>query len=156
MKGRPASARVYLDANFLIRLVEAEDRARTLHLDLWDAIDAERVVAVTSAITWSEVLVQPLRLQDEALVQVYGDILTGQEVPLTLIDITPAILREAAALRAANGALKLIDAIHIASAVDAGCGHLVSSDRRLGVLRHLPLLDPDSNADVPRYLSALP
>lgn len=147
---------VYLDANFFIRLVEDAGSGRARHLDLWDAVAFGKIRAVTSWITWGETLVHPLRERDDDLVDLYDDIFAGREAPLSVVDVTPPVLRESARICAANPPLKLADAIHVATFGVEACGRFVSSDRRLAYPLGGGFLNPDSPDDVPRFLAALP
>lgn len=147
---------VYLDANVLIRLVERATPGADRLDPVWERIEAGRLTAVTSWLSAAEVLVQPLRDDDDGLVLGYDDLFAGRVLPLTVSDVTAAILRAAATLRARLPALKLTDAIHLATAEAAGCRAVLSGDRKLGLAGGIDLIDPESPVDLDRFLRALP
>lgn len=148
--------RLYLDANFFIRLTESPHGANIQHERLWDIIETGRLEALTSWLSWSEVLVVPLRNGDADLVAVYDRLFAGETAPLLCRDVDRPILREAAALRARFPSLKSPDAIHIATANGHGCDWFVSADARLQGIKGLNCLNPDRPSEIGRFLAALP
>ncbi|CEJ15637.1 tRNA(fMet)-specific endonuclease VapC [bacterium YEK0313] len=154
--GTTVAVPVYLDANVLIRLMERSEAAAGALDPVWERIEAGRLAAVTSWLSYAEVLVQPLRARDDGLVLGYDDLFAGQVLPLTVSPVTAEVLRTAAHLRARLPALKLTDAIHLATAEAAGCRALLSGDRKLGLAGNIDLIDPESPRDLDRFLRALP
>jgi predicted nucleic acid-binding protein len=147
---------IYLDANFIIRLVESHHGQNVAHERLWDMVDTGRLMARTSWLTWSEVLVHPLRNGDDALVEVYDRFFAGETAALACHEVERTILRHAAGLRAHHPSLKSPDAIHLATASLNDCDWFVSSDARLAVLPRLHYLNPDVSSDMQRFLTAIP
>jgi predicted nucleic acid-binding protein len=93
---------------------------------------------VTSALTLLEVLVVPYRNGHVQLAERYESLLTRSR-GVSLVDPTHDHLRAAAQLRAATGA-RTPDAIHLATALIAGCRAFVTNDRRLPSLPGLRIL----------------
>lgn len=128
LKGR----QVYLDANVFIYAFETPASVllpnRALG-DIFRLISQDLLWARTSALTRAEVLVHPLRHGLTALEADYRLLLNGQQ-GIAVDAITDAVLDQAVSLRASLG-LKLADAIHVASAITAGCDCLVSVDSGL-------------------------
>jgi predicted nucleic acid-binding protein len=147
---------VYLDANFFIRLFESQGDAVSAHDRLWDLIEAQRLRAVTSWLTFGEVLVLPVRDENEGVALAYEDLFAGRMVPLSPIAVSRDILLASSRLRARWPFLKLPDAIHLATAVAEGCAAFVSGDRKLAVLDGVSFIDPDTRQDLDRFLTALP
>ena len=81
-------------------------------------------------------LVKPLENGDAALVARFETALLGTDV--RLIPITQPVLREAADLRATTR-LKTPDAIHAATARQAGCSLFVTNDAAFRGLAGLPV-----------------
>jgi predicted nucleic acid-binding protein len=89
-----------------------------------------RISIVTSELTLSELIVEPPRQAADDLLDTYRDLFNpGSGIEVGVVDRT--ILLAAAQIRADHRALKLPDAIHLATAERAACTHLLSGDRRL-------------------------
>jgi predicted nucleic acid-binding protein len=129
---------VALDTAAFIYLIEEHESFLPMVEPVFAAIDDRRLTAVTSALTLLEVLVVPLRHGDLALARRYEELLTRGR-GLTLVDVSQAVLRDAAALRAATG-MRAPDAIQVATALEAGCTAFITNDRRLPQLPGLRVL----------------
>jgi predicted nucleic acid-binding protein len=138
----PATGTVYVDAQLFIYEVRDRQPYQALFEPLWRALDAGHLSVVTSALTWLEVLVHPLRDEDADLQRAFGDALTRAGVRVE--PITLDILRAAARLRADVPSLRTPDAIHAATAQLTRCDVLISHDpafRSVPGLNHLYLGD---------------
>ena len=133
----PASGLVYLDTNSVIYTVEKHPAFGPLLQPLWPAAQTKTIEVVSSELTLMEVLVGPLKNGDRVLKQAYEQALFSTD--LRLILITHTILREAAYLRATTK-LRTPDAIHAATALDAGCVLFVSNDVGFRIVPSLPLV----------------
>jgi predicted nucleic acid-binding protein len=122
----PPSGQVYVDTNAVIYAVEQIEPYLSAAAPLWNALDAGQQQIVTSELTLLEVLVKPLRDANQALTDLYRRILLGT-VGLTCLPISLAFLERAAALRASHN-LRTPDAIHAATALEAGCALFVTND----------------------------
>lgn len=147
--------RVYLDTNAFIGFVESEGhRYARLH-PLFMAIDDGRVQGVTSELTIAEVMVKPLLDHETIVASVYEEMLGGAW-RIEALAVSRAVLLESARLRAADRSLRLPDAVHMATSRLSRCDHVVTSDRRLATTNGPLPLNPDSPADIARFLAALP
>lgn len=120
--------RVYLDTNFFIRFVEGESVPL---LRVIENGEFGRWRLVTSELTLAEVLVVPIRLGRQDLISANEQILSGDDV-IEVLPVTRKVLRSSAAIRASIGN-KGMDAIHVATAVEADCGIFLSSDTGIRV-----------------------
>jgi predicted nucleic acid-binding protein len=122
--------RLYLDSNIIILAVEVGSQWTDLLRRLFEAIDRNEIHAITSEVTIAEVLAKPLALGASDVVAQY-EALFVENSQLETIKIDRAILRSAAAMQGRLG-VKLIDAIHAATATEARCDFFISNDVRLG------------------------
>lgn len=117
--------RIYVDTPGIIYTVEHHPVYEHTLNDVWDAAEHGRVEVATSELTLLEALVVPERNRDEALIRAYELLLHASES--RMVPITERILRRAIPLRADAG-LKTPDAIHAATALEAGCSLFVTND----------------------------
>lgn len=129
----------YLDINLFIYAVEVYEPEQDFVRELFAALERGEFAAVTSELTLAEVLVQPLALGRADVAATYTELLQASD-RLAIMPVDRAILIEAARQRAASG-VRLPDAIHVATALAAGCKVFFSNDRRLelppGIRREL-------------------
>ena len=123
--GGPAA----LDTSVFIYFIEQDPEFLPLVKPLFEAIDAGRLSAVTSAVTLLETLVVPLRQGDRALAQRYEALLVGSR-GLTMLDLERPLLRSAALVRATSG-VKTPDALQIAAALALRATVFITNDRDL-------------------------
>lgn len=91
--------RIYIDAAPLIYLVEKHSEYITKMLRVVSFIETTPLQVFTSVITFTEILVQPLRLGNTDLAQEYHDILVMNN-EYKIVSITAEIAISAAAIRA--------------------------------------------------------
>jgi predicted nucleic acid-binding protein len=151
--------RLYLDTNALILLNEGEGKARDLLQQIVTlAASKPTPMLATSALTLSELLVKPYRDRQMQLIDAYRAWFAGLEW-LEILPISMEVLDLAALLRATRPAVKLPDAIQLASAIIAGATCFVSADHgittvdavdhpNLGrrLMSNLPIIRPDEHA----------
>ncbi|MBY0229473.1 MAG: PIN domain-containing protein [Gemmataceae bacterium] len=121
----PLSGMVYLDANSIIYSVEKHPDYYPLLVPAWQAAKSGNVEVVTSELSLMETLVGPLKSGNAALATAYEHLFLQPQT--RLLPITQAILRRAASLRATTK-LKTPDALHAATALEAGCVLFVTND----------------------------
>lgn len=125
---RLAGSTAYIDANVFIYAIERIEGFVPLVADLMPAIDEEVFHAVTSELTLAETLVKPLREDNDELAADYVAAIQPRHA-LRVVPVSREILIDAAGMRASTG-LKLPDAIHAVTALQAGCVHFVTNDAR--------------------------
>lgn len=119
----------YADTNILIMMFEGSDERRERLLTALLPKSNSDPALVTSLLTFAELLVGRLKAGNQDLVASYETIFQSDRF-LSVVPVDQAVLRDAARLRALHRSLKLPDAIHIASAMHAGCTHLISDEDR--------------------------
>ena len=127
--GLEGASTLYLDANILIYFIEGAPDLRARVGSVLAQSDSRGIALATSNLTIAECLHGAWRRRDRALVNVYRGFFSTNDL-VRLVGIDDEILAAAAEF-AATCEIKLIDAIHVASAVSAGCEALLTNDRRL-------------------------
>jgi predicted nucleic acid-binding protein len=104
---------------------------------LWLAAKGKTIEIVSSDLTLMESLIGPLKSGDTALANTYEQLF--QQAQTRLLPITQPILREAARLRATTE-LRTPDALHAATAQQAGCVLFITNDAGFRGMVSLPLV----------------
>lgn len=133
----PASGLVYVDANPVIYTVEKHAVYGPLMQPLWQAAKAKAIEVVSSDLVLMEALTGAFKRGDPALEKAYDHALLSTD--LRLLPVTQSILRQAARLRATTK-LKTPDALHAATALDAGCVLFITNDAGFRGVAGLPLV----------------
>ena len=120
-------ALIHLDAGVVIGFLDADDTHHDASRAVLEAAlqSGDRLGMASSA--FAECLVGPAR-RGEASVGTVRDLF--DRVPIGLVPLTADIAVVAAQLRARHRALRLPDAIVIATAADVGADQLVTTDRK--------------------------
>ncbi|MCE9622829.1 MAG: PIN domain-containing protein [Actinomycetia bacterium] len=129
-------ALVHLDAGVIIGFLDANDghhaAARSM---LADAIhDGDRLAMAVSA--FAECLVGPARRGDVEVRRVQE---LFERLPISVIVLDDDTAITASKLRAAHRALRLPDALVIATAIEAGADELVTTDRKWPTARAMKI-----------------
>lgn len=133
----PSAGLVYLDANPVIYSVEKHPLYWALLQPLWQAAKGKTIELVSSDLVLMETLVGPLKSGNTALAAAFEQLF--QQAQTRLLPITQPIPREAARLRATTR-LKTPDALHAATARQAGCALVVTNDPDFRGVAGLPLV----------------
>jgi predicted nucleic acid-binding protein len=120
------SSVVYVDTNIFVYFVEAVPDFFQKTKELFEHAAAVGARLVTSEITLAECIYRPCQENDAPLVSVY-ETLFEQSGEIELVPLDGAIAKRAATAGGGLG-LKLIDAVHYLSALEAGCDFFVTSD----------------------------
>jgi predicted nucleic acid-binding protein len=119
--------RIYLDVNIWIYALEGYPGFGSDLAALFQAIDQGRLTAVTSELSLAEALVKPIQDQNQSAQQLYQQAIAPRS-NVEVIPIDRATLLIAAQLRATTR-LKLPDAIHAATALNAQCSTFLTNDQ---------------------------
>lgn len=123
---RLAGQRVYLDTNVFIYFLEQNANYFESVAAIIEACAAGKFIGYTGDVTLSETLVQPYRNDNAALVANIKAFFATENF-LSIQPHDSATFDLAAQLRAKRG-MKLIDALHYATALNAGCSFFISND----------------------------
>ena len=133
--GLAPGALVVVDTAPIIYLLEDHPQFLPLFIGLFEAEAAGELQIAVSTITVAEVLTGPLRAGQDALAHRYETALSRYAV----VAVDSAIAVSAARLRA-RYALKLPDAIQLATALELGAAALVTHDRDFARVEGLAIL----------------
>jgi predicted nucleic acid-binding protein len=127
---------VYLDTVICIYAVEGapsfQARARARLAAMQVAGDQPGL----SDLTWLECRVKPIRLGDAVALAAMEAFLTASDV--VRVPLTTAAYERACRIRAVHN-YKLADALHLAAAVEDGCGLVLTNDHRLSGFPDIPV-----------------
>ena len=131
--------RAYLDANVFIYAANGFAPFRRALKDIFNAVDDDKMTAITSELTVAEILVTPFRNAD-ARQETECRRIVAPRPGFSLIEIKADILERAARLRAAHRTLRLPDAIHVATAIGCKCDLVLTNDPHLKVAPAMPVM----------------
>ena len=129
--------RIYLDTNIWIYALEGFPASAQDLTALFQAIDLGTLTAVTSELSFAEVLVKPMQNKNATQQAIYKQAISSTQ-NLSIIPVGREILIAAAELRAITN-LKLPDAIHAATALSSQCSTFLTNDRRFQAISSLSL-----------------
>ena len=115
-------SRVYVDSNIFIYFVELNTEYFEKAEEFFEHIDSVGARLFTNEYTLAECIYQPSREGNFSLVEKY-ELLFEKEDEVQLLNLDGAIAKRAAFV-GGNLGLKLADAIHFVSALEAGCDFL--------------------------------
>lgn len=121
-----AESRVYIDTNVFVYFVETTVGFFPGVKALFEHITAVGAQVVTSELTLAECVYRPSRDEDAPLVALYETLFDGKG-DVEMLPLNGALARRAGLAGGVLG-LKLMDAIHYVSALEAGCNVFVSGD----------------------------
>ena len=132
--------RLYLDANVFIYAIEGNADIADPLRQLFDLFRANRGIGVTSELTLAEVLPRASNVQRRN----YLNMIVWSRI-FDLQAVSRDILIETAKYRETAGMPKLPDAIHVVTAIRAGCRTILSADLRLKLPEGYSVLPPAAN-----------
>ena len=127
--------RIGLDSNILIYLLESSGPLADAAARIVDAIEAGTTEAVLSTVGLIEILAGPANAGDAAAFELTADAL--RDLLIRVVSLDRATAEDAAWIRGSLG-IGLEDAVHLASARNAGATAFVTNDRRR---RSIPRLE---------------
>ncbi len=123
---RMAGHRVYIDTNVFIFFLERTDALFAVAAPFIQACASRELLGVTGELVMAEVMVHPYRSGDAALVARFKSFFTRKNF-LTIAEHESRFFDDAAML-AGQKRLKLMDAIHYRTALQAGCSFFLTHD----------------------------
>lgn len=121
--------RIYLDANYFIYLLEPIPIYMQIAKEIGSLMDTQEAQGITSELTLSEVLVGPVGKGQLQIANQYRSVILDSD-GISAIPVGIQVLERSVEVRTRTSA-KLPDAIHIASAIEAGCTMFLSNDKSI-------------------------
>ena len=128
--------RVYLDTVIVIYLVEGLPSFQSRAQDHLAALTAAGHRVAVSDLTRLECRIKPVRLRDAALLADFDTFLDAGTV--AKVPLTSAVYDLATHIRAVHR-FGLADSLHLAAALESGCGAFLTNDARLARFPDLPV-----------------
>lgn len=142
LTARLAGQRVYVDANVFIYFLDRNETYFAAVAAFFQACLSRNVFACTSDLAIAEVMVMPYRSDDAALVAQFKSFFSQKNF-LSICELKSDVF-DAAAMLAGRKNMKLFEALHVATALHAGCRFLITNDagiRSSGNLQVILLAD---------------
>ena len=130
---------VFIDTAPVIYYIEAHPEFGPITKKVFDLIQKDRIKALTSVITLSEVLPRPVQTGNDALAKQFIEFLTGGK-NMGLLEISAAIAEQAGRLRGRYPSLKMMDALQIAAAMSNGASLFITNDDKLKSIKEIKFL----------------
>jgi predicted nucleic acid-binding protein len=130
---------IFLDTAPVIYFIEAHHQFGPLVKQVVELMNENRIQAVTSVLTLSEVLPKPVETGNDELVVKFKTYLKNGP-NLTLLPIGEAIGETAGVLRGKYPYLKTVDAVQIAAALDAEADAFLTNDKKLSGIKEIKVL----------------
>ena len=137
----PEGGSIYLDSSVVIYSVERIEPYLTLLAPIWQQGEAGSLSLVCSELVLAETLVHPFRNESVELENAFRTALAAPEV--RMVPATSQLWEDCARIRV-DSRLKTADALHAATALQAGCDLFITNDtdfRRVGDLPVVVLRD---------------
>ena len=127
--------RLYLDANFIVYCIEGTPALKEFCLPRLREVEAHPSGSLlASRLSRVEVLVKPMRLKDEARTARFRAFFDSRDVDL--VDVSNEIVERALDLRVRTS-MKLVDALHVATAIEHRATLFLTGDKEIGALGRL-------------------
>ncbi len=124
---RMAGHRVYIDTNVFIYFLAHEGAMHQVVAPIMQACASRTIFGFTGELVIAEVMVHPYRSGDASLIARFKSFFRQKNF-LSIADHEPRFFDEAAMI-AGQQRLKLMDAIHYRTAIEAGCRFFVTHDK---------------------------
>jgi predicted nucleic acid-binding protein len=119
--------RVYIDANYLIYFLDKAENYIDIVAPIFQSCDRGEFLAFTGDAAVSEVMVHPYRTKSPSEIA-RGKALFRREGFLKVLSHDASTFDLTAQIRATS-AMRMLDALHLATALQAGCRYILTNDR---------------------------
>lgn len=137
--------KIALDTNIFIYLIEKNEKYVKKVKKLFDMVEKGKIVAVTSMLLYTEVLVKPFEEENHKLVDLYK-VFLGTFPNLIIADVDKSISVTAAKIRA-KYKIRTPDAIFVATGIVNKSEAYITNDVRLKKIKEIEVLIIDEIAE---------
>jgi len=137
-----AGQRLYIDTNAFIFFLDRHTKYFPVVAPIFEACFNQKTFAITGGLTIAEVMVHPYRYGDAALIAQIKNFF-AQKNFLTIVD-HPNDLLDMSAMLAGQRKMKLIDAIHVATAQKSRCNYFLTNDHGIKSSDSLEIIQLDN------------
>jgi predicted nucleic acid-binding protein len=127
---------IYLDTVLCIYAVEGASTFQARALARLISLRSNGDQPAISDLTWLECRVKPIRLGDTIALADMEAFLKASDV--VRVPLPQAVYDRACRIRAAHK-INLADALHLAAAIESGCGLFLTNDHRLSNFSDIPI-----------------
>jgi predicted nucleic acid-binding protein len=132
------ASKLYIDSNVLIYLIEGLEPFAGLAARTFEIAGRAGALVVTSELSAAECMIRPFRERNAKLIRSY-ERLFEDENDIIRLPVEYGIIKSAAEI-GGELRLKLADAIHLASAMAAGCEVFVTNDKDIPPPRGIEIM----------------
>ena len=136
-----AGQRMYIDTNAFIFFLDRHAKYFSIVAPIFEACFKQKVFAITGGLAVAEVMVHPYRNGDVILISNIRNFFSQKNF-LTVSEHGNDLL-DSAAMLAGQRRLKLIDAIHVATAQKNGCNYFLTNDHGIKSSERLDVIQLD-------------
>lgn len=119
--------RVYIDTNIFIYFLDGQEPFLTMVYPFLEALINGEIIGYTGDAVIAETMVQPYKLGNIAMIEQFKAFF-AQDDFLTILPHDDKAFDLAAKLSGTKG-MKLVDSLHMATALQAGCDYLITHDK---------------------------
>lgn len=119
--------RVYIDTNIFIYFLDGQEPFLSMVYPFLEALINGEIIGYTGDAVVAETMVQPYKLGNIAMIEQFKAFF-AQDDFLTILSHDDKAFDLAAKLSGTKG-MKLVDSLHMATALQAGCDYLITHDK---------------------------
>lgn len=126
-KGIGDARKLYVDSNVIIYYIEGDEQHQKMADAFFEYAEANGIILMTSEISLGECLYGAYKRERADSIEKFKVIFEELEI-FHFVPVEMDIIKHAAKIGGWRNRLKIIDALHFASAIEAGCDALITND----------------------------
>jgi predicted nucleic acid-binding protein len=131
--------KLYVDSNVIIYYIEGDEQHQKMADAFFEYVEANGIILMTSEITVGECLYGAYKRERADSIEKFNAIF--EEVGIFhFVPVEMDIIKQAAKSGGWKKRLRMIDALHFASAIEAGCDALVTNDHDIHSTAHMKVI----------------